>query len=79
MSCKNVFVKISAKRVLMLLLFLLSVSNVVAITCVEARENRSSVIKAEQSLNSEKSVMQRFAVSQAERVRPAADKDKVAP
>ncbi len=77
MSCKSVFVKNSAKRILMTLLLLLVVCNVTGVTCAEAAENRHSGSKTEQGLSSKGPAAQHAAVSH-EKVRSAAGDSKPA-
>ena len=73
MSCKTVFVKNSAKRILMTLLFLLAVCNVTGVTRVLAAENHTPDSKAEQSLNTKKSAAKHTSVLQDEKDKPVAD------
>ena len=72
MSCKTVFVKNSAKRILMTLLFLLAVCNVTGVTRTEAAGSHVPGIKAEQGLNSQKAATQRADVPQAGKAESAA-------
>ena len=73
MSCKTVFVKNSAKRILMTLLFLLAVCNVTGVTRVLAAENHTPDSKAEQSINTKKSAAKHTSVLQDEKDKPVAD------
>ena len=77
MSCKSVFVKNSAKRILMTLLLLLAVCNFTGVTCAEAAENRRAGSKTEQGLSSKGSAAQHAAVSH-EKVRSVAGESKPA-
>ena len=77
MSCKSVFVKNSAKRILMTLLLLLAVCNFTGVTCAEAAENRRSGSKTEQGLSSKGSAAKHAAVSHEE-VRSVAGESKPA-
>ena len=77
MSCKSVFVKNSAKRILMTLLLLLAVCNFTGVTCAEATENRRAGSKTEQGLSSKGSAAQHAAVSH-EKVRSVAGESKPA-
>ncbi|MBR0293890.1 MAG: CapA family protein [Acidaminococcaceae bacterium] len=77
MSCKSVFVKNSAKRILMTLLLLLAVCNFTGVTCAEAAENRRAGSKTEQGLSSKGSAVQHAAVSH-EKVRSVAGESKPA-
>ena len=77
MSCKSVFVKNSAKRILMTLLLLLAVCNFTGVTCAEAAENRRAGSKTEQGLSSKGSEAQHAAVSH-EKVRSVAGESKPA-
>ena len=77
MSCKTVFVKNSAKRILMILLLLLAVCNVTGVMCAEAAANRRSGSKTEQGLSSKESAAQHATVSH-EKVRSVAGESKPA-